>query len=40
MNVIDFEDDKIDLTKVVKDAKITHLSTWMIIKDPVLKQAL
>lgn len=40
MNVIDFEDDKIDLTKVVKDAKITHLSTWMIIKDPALKQAL
>jgi hypothetical protein len=40
LNFIDFDDDKIDLGKAIKDAKVSHLSTWMIVKDPALKKAL
>jgi hypothetical protein len=29
-----------ELDKPLKDAKISHLSTWMIVKDPALKQSL
>jgi hypothetical protein len=29
-----------ELEKSIKDAKISHLSTWMIVKDPALKQSL
>jgi len=28
------------LDKTIKDAKINHLSTWMLVKDPALIQAL
>jgi hypothetical protein len=28
------------LSKALKDAKVTHLSTWMIVKDQALKQVL
>lgn len=40
INAISFDDEKVDLTKTIKDAKLTHMSTWMIVKDPALKQAL
>ena len=30
----------VDLEKTIKDSKLTHLSTWMLVKDPALTQTL
>jgi len=36
LQVLNFE----ELDKLIKDAKVSHLSTWMIVKDPALKPSL